>query len=158
MQAVITGVESFGIFAQGVDLPAEGFVHINSLHDDYYDYDPRGHTLTGRKSGDVYRLGDSITVEVAHVDIDRRELDFRVVRHAKRTAPRKGASTSSSRQSFRRGKSDVSEHRKPARGKKKAAKKSVRRKKTSTSREKGARKTATKKKKATRRPARKKRS
>ncbi len=29
MDAVITGVEDFGLFAQGVELPAEGLVHVD---------------------------------------------------------------------------------------------------------------------------------
>ena len=79
MDAVITGVQDFGIFAQGLELPAEGFIHVTSLADDYYDYDRVTHTLCARRSGNRYRLGDAIRVEIAHVDQDRRELDFRLV-------------------------------------------------------------------------------
>jgi ribonuclease R len=79
MDAVITGVEDFGLFAQGIELPAEGLVHVRTLSDDYYRYDAATHTLAGHREGNSYRLGDLIRVEVAHVDIDRRELDFRVV-------------------------------------------------------------------------------
>jgi ribonuclease R len=80
MEAVITGVQEFGMFAQGIKLPAEGLIHVNSLQDDYYRYDASTHSLTGHRAGNAYRLGDLIRVEVAHVDIDRRELDFRVVK------------------------------------------------------------------------------
>lgn len=78
--AVITGVESFGLFAQGVELPAEGMIHVNALRDDYYDYDASTHSLVGRRAGNVLRLGDVIEVEIGHVDVDRRELDLRLVR------------------------------------------------------------------------------
>lgn len=80
MDAVITGVEDFGLFAQGVELPAEGLIHINTLDDDFYRYDSATHSLAGYRSGNRYRLGDIIRVQVAHVDIDRRELDFRIVK------------------------------------------------------------------------------
>ena len=79
MDAVVTGVEEFGLFVQGTKLPAEGLVHVTTLADDYYRFDRRSHTLTGNRSGNAYRLGDMVRVEVARVDIDRRELDFRVV-------------------------------------------------------------------------------
>ncbi len=79
MDAVVTGVEEYGLFVQGVELPAEGLIHISALHDDYYQYDPVTHTLTGRQEGNSYRLGDVVRVEVYHVDLDRRQLDFRVV-------------------------------------------------------------------------------
>ena len=80
MDAVITGVERFGLFCQGVEIPVEGLVHIRWLStDDYYDYEPATFSLTARRSGRQYQLGDPIRVEVAHVDVDRRELDFRIV-------------------------------------------------------------------------------
>jgi ribonuclease R len=81
MDAVITGVESFGLFAQGLELPAEGLVHIQSLVDDFYRFDRATHTLCGNREGNSYRLGDTIRVEVVRVDLERRELDFRVVGH-----------------------------------------------------------------------------
>lgn len=81
MEAVITGVEEFGIFAQGRELPAEGFLSVSSLQDDFYRFDATTHSLVGHRSGHQFRLGDTITVEVAHVDLARRELDFRLVSH-----------------------------------------------------------------------------
>ncbi|MEQ8785001.1 MAG: ribonuclease R [Pirellulaceae bacterium] len=80
MDAVVTGVEEYGLFVQGTDLPAEGLIHISSLSDDYYQYESRTHSLTGRRAGNAFRLGDLVRVVIVHVDIDRRELDFRLVR------------------------------------------------------------------------------
>jgi ribonuclease R len=78
MLAVITGVAEYGFFAQGKDFPAEGLVHVSSLGDDYYQFDPDGHLLEGRRHGHRYRLGDEVRVEVVRVDLQRRQLDFRV--------------------------------------------------------------------------------
>ncbi len=79
MDGVITGVEDFGLFVQGVELPADGLIHISALHDDYYHFDATTHSLVGRREGHRFRLGDLVKVEVFHVDVDRRELDFRIV-------------------------------------------------------------------------------
>jgi ribonuclease R len=79
MDGVITGVEDFGLFVKGVDLPADGLIHISALHDDYYHYDPTTHSLVGRRDGNQFRLGDLVKVEVFHVDVDRRQLDFRLL-------------------------------------------------------------------------------
>ena len=84
MDAMITGVESFGIFCQGTKIPAEGLVHISSLSDDFYTYDQTSRSLTGDRSKAEYRLGDPITVLIANVDVDRRQLDLRVVASAKK--------------------------------------------------------------------------
>ena len=83
LDAVVTGVEEFGLFVQGTKLPAEGLVHVTTLADDYYRFDRRSHSLTGNRSGNAFRLGDMVRVEVARVDIDRRELDFRIVQRRK---------------------------------------------------------------------------
>ena len=88
MDAVVTGVESYGIFVQGIKLPAEGLVRVETLSDDYYRFDRATHTLAGHREGNRFRLGDLLRVAVARVDLERRELDFRVVERKKsRTAP-----------------------------------------------------------------------
>lgn len=76
---VITGVEDFGFFAQGEDLPIDGLVHVSTLSDDYYYLEDATHTLVGRSSGRRYRLGDTLRLRVARVDLDRRQLDFQIV-------------------------------------------------------------------------------
>ena len=79
LEAVITGVERFGVFCQGVDVPAEGMIHVTALEpSDYYDYEQSIFAFVGRRTGTRFRLGDRIRVIVARVDVDRRELDFRV--------------------------------------------------------------------------------
>ncbi len=87
MDAIITGVADYGFFAQGVNLPVEGMVHVSTLMNDYYFYEEATHSLTGRRTGKRYRLGDKVRVVVVRVDIQRRQLDFRV--HDKVETPRK---------------------------------------------------------------------
>ena len=59
MEAVVTGVEDFGLFAQGINLPAEGLIRVSALADDYYTFDRASHTLTGRRSGNSLPAGRS---------------------------------------------------------------------------------------------------
>jgi ribonuclease R len=74
--AIIVGVEDFGLFCRLTELPVEGLIHVTSLADDYYYLESGTHTLVGRRSGRRHRLGDRIVVRIAHVDVDRRELDL----------------------------------------------------------------------------------
>ncbi len=100
MDAVITGVAEYGFFAQGEIFPAEGLVHVSSLTDDYYHYEEAAHTLEGKRSHRRFRLGDRIKVSVARVDINRRQLDFRlkeVIEEAPRPAKKSRAKTKRSR-------------------------------------------------------------
>ncbi len=96
MEGIITGVERFGLFITGKEIPAEGFVHISALGDDYYRFDRVTHTITGNQAENTYRLGDTVRVAVANVDIDARDLDFRMLgrtgeelskRSSKRSSP-----------------------------------------------------------------------
>jgi ribonuclease R len=79
LHATITGVEKFGMFCTGIELPAEGLVHISTMGDDHYDYDERLHTLVGRRSNRTYRLGDFVRVVIAKVDLAERKLEMRLV-------------------------------------------------------------------------------
>jgi len=82
---VISAVTSFGFFVELKDIFVEGLVHISNLDRDYFHYDPIGHRLQGERSGVVYRLGDTVRVIVARVDLDERKMDFELVSSDKRT-------------------------------------------------------------------------
>jgi len=98
MDAVVTGVEPFGLFVQGLEIPAEGLVPLDALPDDSYRYDKASHTLAGRRAGQSYRLGDRVRVTVATVDLDRRTLDFRLAGSGRpHRSPSKGRPPSTGR-------------------------------------------------------------
>lgn len=78
MEVIITGVADYGFFGQAEKLPVEGLVHISTLSDDYYYYEEASHSLTGRRTNRHFQLGDRVHVEVVRVDLQRRQLDFRV--------------------------------------------------------------------------------
>lgn len=72
----ISAVTSFGIFVELDSIYVEGLVHVTSLKNDYYTFDSVKHRLIGTRGGQVYRLGDKMTVLVARVDLDERKIDF----------------------------------------------------------------------------------
>lgn len=72
----VTGVESFGLFVQGREIPAEGLLHLENLPRDSYVFDSTTRTLSGHRSENQFRLGDAISVRVRSVDLERRELEF----------------------------------------------------------------------------------
>lgn len=83
-EMVITGVEEYGLFAQGVEMPAEGLVHIRTLVDDFYALDRATHSLVGKRRGKRYRLGDKIKCVLWRVDQEQRQLDLRLAADAPR--------------------------------------------------------------------------
>lgn len=73
---MITGVTAFGLFVELKDTFVDGLVHVSSLKEDYYHFDPIGHRLRGESSGIVYRLSDRVRVKVMRVDLDEKKIDF----------------------------------------------------------------------------------
>ncbi|MCB1919098.1 MAG: ribonuclease R [Candidatus Competibacteraceae bacterium] len=76
---IITAVTGFGLFVELRGVYVEGLVHVTALRNDFYRFDPIGHRLQGERSGQIYRLGDALRVQVARVDLDERKIDFEPV-------------------------------------------------------------------------------
>ncbi len=79
METVVTGVEPIGLFAQGIELPAEGFLPVSNLPHDRYQFDRTSKTLTGFRAGNEFRLGDHLRIKISLVDPDQRLLEFALV-------------------------------------------------------------------------------
>jgi ribonuclease R len=73
---VISTVTGFGLFVELDDIYVEGLVHVTALKSDYYHFDAARHEMKGENSGNSYRMGDSIEIVVARVDLDDRKIDF----------------------------------------------------------------------------------
>ena len=69
---------NFGLF---VELPntIEGLVHVSYMTDDYYRYDERHYAMIGERTGNVFRIGDEITIRVVNVNKEERSIDFEIV-------------------------------------------------------------------------------
>jgi ribonuclease R len=75
----ITGVQSFGLFVELEEVYVQGLVHVSSMTDDYYAFDEKAHVLKGEHTKKTYRLGDKVEIQVARVDLERRQIDFALV-------------------------------------------------------------------------------
>jgi len=78
-EGVISGVTEWGIYVEIIENQCEGMVAIRELQNDYFEYDEENYSIRGRQSGKVYMLGDKIMVEVAKADLQKRQLDYKLV-------------------------------------------------------------------------------
>lgn len=85
--ARISGVTRFGLFVELSETGANGLVPMRSLHDDFYVHDEARHALVGRKTGQVFRLGDAIDVRLMEAEPVTGGLRFRLL---STPAPRQG--------------------------------------------------------------------
>lgn len=75
--AVVSSVTSFGMFIQ---LPntVEGLIHISNLTDDFYSFNEKSMTLTGRGTHKQYQVGMPIKVTLINANIEQHQLDFEI--------------------------------------------------------------------------------
>ncbi len=76
---IISAVTSFGFFVELADIYVEGLVHISNLGQDYFHFDPTSHQLKGERTNTNYRLGDTVKIKVARVDLDEKKIDFELI-------------------------------------------------------------------------------
>ena len=77
--AHISGITSYGIYAEVDENHCEGMIPMHDLDDDYYDFDERNYMLIGRRHHNKYQLGDPIRIKVARANVEKRQLDFTIV-------------------------------------------------------------------------------
>ncbi|MFB2734263.1 ribonuclease R [Shewanella mangrovisoli] len=90
-EAVIASVTNFGLFVRLNDLFIDGLVHISSLGSDYYQFDPMRQRLIGEHTGQIYQVGDPVTVKVAAVNLDDRQIDLVMLGDSGKGGRRKSA-------------------------------------------------------------------
>ena len=75
--AVISGVASFGFWAETVDHKCEGFVSATSLldYDDFIYYESE-YALIGKRSNWAFRIGDPVKIKVISANLIKRQLDY----------------------------------------------------------------------------------
>jgi ribonuclease R len=76
-EAVITGVATFGFWAETVAHKCEGLVSIKDLN--YYDefrLIQSDYALVGYRSGRQFRMGDTVMIKVVAANLEKRQIDF----------------------------------------------------------------------------------
>jgi ribonuclease R len=77
-RATVLEVKNFGLVVELPDVLITGLVHVSSLSDDFYAFDPAQRRLIGRQSRRRFSVGDELRVFVARVDVFKRQVDFAI--------------------------------------------------------------------------------
>ena len=78
-EGVISGITEWGIYVEIIENQCEGMIHIRELADDFYEYDEENYRIKGRSTGKVFTLGDKVNIEVVKADLQKKQLDYRLV-------------------------------------------------------------------------------
>jgi len=75
-RAAIVDVRNYGLMVELPDALITGLIHVSSLTDDFYLFEPARRQLIGRRSRKRFSVGDELSVFVARVDLFKRQVDF----------------------------------------------------------------------------------
>ena len=77
-RAAIVDVRNYGLMVELPDALITGLIHVSSLTDDFYLFEPARRQLIGRRSRKRYSVGDELSVFVSRVDTFKRQVDFAI--------------------------------------------------------------------------------
>lgn len=72
----VTGVTTWGLYVKLDEIYCEGLLRIRDLVDDYYIFDEKNFRLVGKRRKKSYGFGSRITVRIAKVDFEKRQIDL----------------------------------------------------------------------------------
>lgn len=79
---VISGVTDWGLYVE-LENKCEGMVPLHQLDDDFYTFDEKNYCIIGKHSNIKYQLGDEVKVEILRANLERKQLDFLLIRDRK---------------------------------------------------------------------------
>jgi ribonuclease R len=75
-EAVVTGVQEYGLFVRLEDYSVEGLVKVKDITGDFYQLDEKKKALVGARSRREFRLGQPVKVTISEINMPRRQLDL----------------------------------------------------------------------------------
>jgi ribonuclease R len=85
----ISGVHRAGLFVKLHETGADGFIPARTIGDEYFRYDEKGHAMVGSRSGDTFRLGDSVTVKLVEAAPVAGALRFELLSEGRQGRPQR---------------------------------------------------------------------
>lgn len=88
---IVTGVANFGVFVQLPEYLVEGLLRFSDLADDWWEVDSEAGCVIGTRTGRRLKIGDTVRVTIAGIDLADRKLELTLDERAgaaKRTARR----------------------------------------------------------------------
>jgi ribonuclease R len=93
--ATVVDIRNYGLMVELPDALITGLIHVSSLTDDFYVFEPARRQLIGRRSRRRFKVGDDLSVFVARVDVFKRQVDFAIAPKAEGLKPGRRAKRSS---------------------------------------------------------------
>jgi ribonuclease R len=73
---VISHITDYGFYVELREVMAEGMVRLSTMDDDYYTYWPQREMIVGERTGQAFKLGQTVEVLLEEASLERLELNF----------------------------------------------------------------------------------
>ena len=75
----IVGLAERGMFVQLWHPYCEGMVPVDSIKDDWYEFNEERMIISGRKKKRTFTIGQKLMIQVVRVDLDARQVEFQLI-------------------------------------------------------------------------------
>lgn len=77
---IISGLTEWGMYVEIIANKCEGMIRLRDLNDDFYVLDEKNYCIIGQRRKKKYQLGDEVRILVKKVDLNKRQIDFTLVK------------------------------------------------------------------------------
>ncbi|MBE5805607.1 MAG: RNB domain-containing ribonuclease [Clostridiales bacterium] len=77
-EGIISNITSFGVFVE-LENTVEGLIRFENLGNEFFVFNEENKTLIGEKSGNIYKIGDSLNIRVIEANKELRRISFEKV-------------------------------------------------------------------------------
>lgn len=77
---IISGLTEWGMYVEIIANKCEGMIRLRDLNDDFYVLDEKNYCIIGQRRKKKYQLGDEVKILVKKVDLNKRQIDFILVK------------------------------------------------------------------------------
>jgi len=82
-EGAVSGVTEWGMYVEIDETHIEGMVPLREIKSDFFDFDEEHYRLVGRRSHQIYRLGDRVKIRVKNANLEQRLLDYELIETTK---------------------------------------------------------------------------
>jgi len=75
-EGTISGVSEWGVYVEENESRSEGMIKLRDLGNDFYEFNKKTYSITGKQGGKKFTLGDAIRFKVTAADLDKKTLDY----------------------------------------------------------------------------------
>lgn len=75
----ISGLTDWGMYVEVEPTKIEGMIALRDIKSDFFEFDEEKYRIQGKRSGEIYKLGDPVKIRVKATNLEQRTLDYELI-------------------------------------------------------------------------------